>query len=89
MIISSEEIAIRKSRFTELQIIAFLKFGEGVNTVKDVYGWAAVSEASCYNRKAKHGGTEAADIDLEDDNCHLKRILAEFSLESRVFIDPE
>ncbi len=52
---------MRKIRFTEHQIIAVLKSVEAERTVKDVCREAAISEASYYNWKAKHGGMEAVD----------------------------
>ncbi|WP_420028605.1 transposase [Klebsiella pneumoniae] len=55
-----EEIAIRKARFTEHQIIAVLKSVEAGRTVKDVCREAGISEASYYNWKAKFGGMEAS-----------------------------
>lgn len=51
-----------KARFSELQSIAVLKSVEAGRTVKDVCREAAISEASYYNRKAKYGVMEAADI---------------------------
>lgn len=59
---SPEEIAIRKIRFTEHQIIAFLKSVEAGRTVKNVCREAAISEANYFNLKAKYGGMEGADI---------------------------
>jgi putative transposase len=49
---SPEETAMRKVRFTEHQIIAVLKSVEAGRTVKDVCREAAISEASYYNWKA-------------------------------------
>ena len=76
---------MRKIRFTEHQIIAVLKSVEAERTVKDVCREAAISEASYYNWKAKHGGMEAVDIkkskDLEDENRRLKQMYADLSLE--------
>ena len=57
-----KEIAIRKARFTEHQIIAVLKSVETGRTVKDVCREAGISEASNYSWKAKCGGMEASDI---------------------------
>ena len=78
---------MRKARFTEHQIIAFLKSVEAGRTVKDVCVEAGISEASYYNWKAKLGGMEASDIkkmiDLEDENCRLKQVFADLSLECR------
>ena len=56
-----EEIAMRKARFIEHQIIAVLKSVEVGRTVKDVCREAGISEASYYNWKAKYGGMEASD----------------------------
>ena len=97
-----EEIAIRKARFTEHQIIAVLKSveagrtvkdvcREAGRTVKDVCREAGISEASYYNWKAKFGGMEASDIkkmkDLEDENRRLKQMFADLSLECRALKD--
>ncbi len=88
---SSEEIAMRKARFTEHQIITVLKSVETGRTVKDVCREAGISEASYYNWKAKYGGMEASDIkkmkDLEDENRRLKQMFADLSLECRALKD--
>jgi putative transposase len=84
---SPEEIAMRKARFTEHQIITVLKSVEAGRTVKDVCREAGISEASNYNWKTKYGGMEAPDIkkmkDLEDENRRLKQMFADLSLECR------
>ncbi len=53
---SPEQIAMRKIRFTEHQIIAALKSAEAGRTVKDVCREAGISETSYYNWKANNGG---------------------------------
>lgn len=84
---SFEELATRKARFTEHQIIAVLKFVEARRTLRDVCREAGISEASYYNWKAKYGGMEALDIkkmkDLEEENHRLKQMFADLSLENR------
>ena len=91
LIMSSEEIAMRKARFTEHQIIAVLKSVEAGRTVRDICREAGISEASYYNWKAKFGGMEASDIkkmkDLEDENRRLKQMFADLSLECRALKD--
>ena len=75
---------MRKIRFTEHQIIAVLKSVEAERTVKDVCREAAISEASYYNWKAKHGGMEAVDIKKIKD---LEQMFADLSLECRALKD--
>ena len=82
---------MKKSRFTESQIVSILKQVEGGRTVKDVCREFGVSDATYYNWKAKYGGMEASDIrkmrDLEDENRRLKQMFADLSLENRVMKD--
>jgi len=78
---------MRKSRFTEAQIVGILKQVEGGRTVKEVCREHGIAEGTYYNWKAKYGGMEAADIkrlkDLEDENRRLKSMFADLSLENR------
>ena len=53
---------MRKSKFSEHQIIAILKAVEAGRTVRDVCREHEVSEATYYQWKSKYGGMEAADI---------------------------
>lgn len=82
---------MRKSRFTESQIVQILKSVEAGRTVKDVCREHGVSDATYYNWKAKYGGMEASDIrrlkDLEDENRRLKQMFADLSLENRALKD--
>ena len=75
---------MRKSRFTESQIVQVLKQVEGGRQVREVCRELGVSEATYYGWKAKYGGMEAADIrrlkDLEEENAQLKRMYAELAL---------
>jgi putative transposase len=61
---------MRKSKFSEHQIIGILKAVEAGRTVKDVCRERSVSEATYYQWKTKYGGMGAADIrrlrDLEE-----------------------
>ena len=79
---------MRKSKFTENQIIAILKAVEAGRTVKDVCREHELSDATYYKWKAKYGGMEAADIrrlrELEEENRRLKHMYAELSLDHRI-----
>ena len=79
---------MRKSKFSENQIITILKAVEAGRTVKDVCREHEISEATYYQWKSKYGGMEAADIrrlrELEEENRRLKHMYAELSLEHRI-----
>ncbi|MGF6712709.1 putative transposase [Luteibacter sp. W1I16] len=53
---------MRKSKFTESQIVATLKQVEGGRQVKDVCRDMGISEATFYARKSKYDGMEASDV---------------------------
>lgn len=78
---------MKKSRFSETQIIGILKQVEVGRQVKDICREHGISEATYYQWKSKYGGMEAADIkrlrDLEDENRKLKMMVADLSLENR------
>ena len=82
---------MRKSRFTETQIIGILKAVEAGRLVKDVCREHSVSEATYYQWKSKYGGMKAADVkrlkDLEEENRKLTMVVADLSLENNAFKD--
>ena len=82
---------MKKSRFSEHQIITILKSGEAGRTAKDVGREHGISSATFYAWKSKFGGMEASDIkrmrDLEHENVRLKQMYAELSLENRPLKD--
>jgi len=82
---------MRKSKFSEHQIIAILKAVEAGRTVKDGCREHEVSDATYYQWKSKSGGMQASDIkhlrELEDENRRLKQISADLLLEDRALKD--
>ncbi len=82
---------MRKSKFSEHQIIAILKAVESGRTVRDVCREHEISDATYYQWKSKYGGMQASDIkrlrELEDENRRLKQMSAELLLENRALKD--
>jgi putative transposase len=82
---------MRKSKFSEHQIIAILKAVEAGRTAKDVCREHEISDATYYQWKSKYGGMQASDIkrlrELEDENRRLKQISADLLLENRALKD--
>ncbi len=72
---------MKKSRFTETQIVAILKEHEAGVPTKDLCRRHGVSPATFYVWKSKFGGMEVSDVAkmraLEDENRRLKRIVAD------------
>ena len=82
---------MKKSRYTETQIVKILKEVEGGRRVNEVCREYGVAEATYYNWKSKYGGMEASDVkrlkELEDENRRLKQMYAELSLDHRILKD--
>ncbi len=78
---------MKKTKFTENQILAALKKQEAGVSAKDIAREMGVSEPTIYNWKAKYGGMEVSDIkrlkDLEEEHAELKKMYAELSIEHR------
>jgi putative transposase len=77
-----------KKRFTEEQIIGFLKEAERGAAVKDLCRRHGFSEASFYLWRSKFGGMDVSDAKrlkaLEAENARLKKLLAETVLEKEI-----
>lgn len=77
-----------KKRFSEEQIIKFLKEAEAGLSVKDLCRRHGFSEASFYLWRSKFGGMDVSDAKrlkaLESENRRLKKLLAEAMLENEV-----
>ena len=82
---------MKKTKFTETQIIAILKKQEAGMKVSDISREHGISDATFYNWKAKYGGMEASDVkkmkDLEEENSKLKKMYAELSLVHHAYKD--
>ena len=79
---------MKRSRFSEEQIIAILREQEAGAKTGDLARKHGVSEATLYNWKAKFGGMDVSDARrlkaLEAENARLKKLLAETLLENEV-----
>jgi len=77
-----------KKRFSEEQIIGFLKEAEAGVPVKELARKHGFSDASFYLWRSKFGGMEVPDAkrlkSLETENARLKKLLAESMLENEV-----
>jgi putative transposase len=77
-----------KKRFTEEQIIGFLRQAEAGMPVKELCRKHGFSEASYYLWKNKFGGMSVPDAkrlkELESENARLKKLLAETLLENEI-----
>ena len=75
---------MKRSRFSEEQIIGILKEQEAGAATTDLCRRHGVSSATFYKWKAKYGGMEASEAKrlraLEDENARLKKLLAESML---------
>jgi putative transposase len=82
---------MRKSKFSEEQIINLLKSVEAGQKVADVCRNHGISEQTYHRWKAKYGGLDVNEArrlkHLEDENRRLKQIVADLTLDNRVLKD--
>jgi putative transposase len=81
------EDAMKKSRYTEEQIIATLREVDAGSKVQDVIRKLGITEQTYYRWKAKYGGMEVSDAKklrgLEDENRRLKHLVADLTLDNQ------
>ena len=82
---------MKKSKFSESQIVAVLKEGESGVPVAQVLRQHGISQATYYKWKAKYGGASVAELrrlrELEAENAKLKRMYADLALENAAIKD--
>ena len=77
---------MKRSRFTETQIISILKEADAGVKVKDICRRHGISDATYYNWKSRYGGMSASDLrrmkEMERDLSQYKRMYAELAHEN-------
>lgn len=82
---------MKKSRFTESQIVKILKEQEAGSKTADLCRKHGISEATFYNWRKKYGGMDASQLkrlkELEEENRRLKHMYADLSLDHELLKD--
>jgi putative transposase len=82
---------MKKTRFTETQIVSILKQQEAGKSTKEVCREHGISDATFYNWKSKYGGMEASDVkrmkELEEENARLKKMYANLAMDNEILRD--
>ena len=82
---------MKKSKFSETQIVSILKKHEAGISMADICREHGISRPTFYNWKSKYGGLEAREIvrlkELEEENARLKKMFADLSLENNILKD--
>jgi putative transposase len=77
---------MKKSRFTETQIVSILKEADNGIKVSDLCRQHGISQPTYYNWKSKYGGLSVSELkrikELEAEHSKLKRMYADLSMEN-------
>ena len=82
---------MKRSKFTETQIVSILKEADAGASVKDVCRRHGISDTTFYNWKSRYGGLGASELkrlrEIEEENSKLKKMYAELALENTALKD--
>ncbi len=82
---------MKRSKFTESQIVFALRQSEGEVRVEEVCRKMGIGEATFYNWKKKYGGVGVNELrrlrQLEEENAKLKQLIADLSLDKQMLQD--
>ena len=79
---------MKKSKFSEEQIIGVLREAEGETSVKALCARHNISEATFYKWRSKYGGMDVNEARrlraLEEENSRLKRLIADYAVQIQI-----
>ena len=82
---------MRKSKFSETQIVGILEEAEAGVAVNDLLRTHGISRATFFKWRSKYGGASVSDVtrlrELETENAKLKRMYADLALENAAIKD--
>ena len=82
---------MKKSRFTEEQVLAILKEQDGGTKVADICRKHGITDATFHNWKNKYNGMSSQELSrlrsLEQENSRLKRAVADLTLDNQILKD--
>ena len=82
---------MKKTKFTESQVIKAIKSNEAGREVKDICRELGIHRATFFNWKKKYSGMEVKDVkrlkELEEENRKLKQMYADLALDNKILKD--
>lgn len=89
--LKTEQLPMKKSKFTEAQIVFAIKQSEQGVKIDEICRKMGISEATFYNWKKKYGGLGISELrelrQLKEENAKLKQIVADLSLDKQMLQD--